>query len=55
LCDAATACIAFWHWKNNEESWVDGIERVEDAPDNLRGPFSWSRLDAAKTSDNSTG
>jgi hypothetical protein len=45
LRDAATDCLAFWHWKHDGEPWVDGVERVDTAPDRLRGPFSWERLD----------
>jgi hypothetical protein len=55
LRDVATDCIAFWHWKHNEESWIDGIESVELAPDRLRGPFSWRRLDAAKAAGEDDG
>lgn len=45
LRDCATDCLAFWHWRQAEEEWVAGIDRVEDAPARLRGPFSWKRLD----------
>lgn len=38
--------LAFWSWKNRNESWVAGLERIEDNP-NLMGPFSWKRLDDA--------
>lgn len=48
LRDAATDCLAFWHWKNNDEEWVDGIENIDIAPDRLRGPFAWERLNASK-------
>jgi hypothetical protein len=50
-CDlraAATDCLAFWHWKNHDESWVVGVDNVDTAPDRLRGPFSCSRLNASK-------
>lgn len=46
LRDAATDCLAFWHWKNHEDEWVDTVDTVDEAPDRLRGPFSWKRLDA---------
>jgi hypothetical protein len=45
LRDAATDCLAFWHWLHAGESWVDGIATVDDAPAHLRGPFSWDRAD----------
>jgi hypothetical protein len=44
LRDAATDCLAFWHWKHHPQEWVDGVERVDAAPDRLRGAFSWERL-----------
>jgi hypothetical protein len=44
LRDRATDCLAFWHWKHSHEDWVDGVEYVDVAPDRLRGPFSWERL-----------
>ena len=40
LRDAATDCLALWHWKHDGEDWVDGVERIDAAPDRLRGPFS---------------
>lgn len=46
LRDAATDCLAFWHWKHDGADWVNGIDSVEDAPDRLRGPFSWERFNA---------
>jgi hypothetical protein len=48
LRDRATDCLAFWHWRQAGEEWVAGIDRVEDAPAHLRGPFSWKRLDISK-------
>ena len=48
LRDAATDCLAFWHWKHQDESWVADVDSVDVAPDRLRGPFSWKRLDASK-------
>lgn len=39
--------IAFFHWHYAKESWVAGIESAADMPEHLRGPFRWSRLDAA--------
>jgi hypothetical protein len=44
LRDAATDCLAFWHWKHDDEDWVDGVECVDADPDRLRGSFSWERL-----------
>jgi hypothetical protein len=44
LRDAATDCLAFWHWKHDQEEWVDNVELVDNAPDRLRGPFSSERL-----------
>jgi hypothetical protein len=46
--DAATDCLAFWHWKHHGESWVAGVESVDAAPGRLRGPFSWKRLNESK-------
>ncbi len=48
LRDAATDCLTFWHWKHHGESWVAGVESVDAAPDRLRGPFSWRRLNEWK-------
>jgi hypothetical protein len=48
LRDAATDALAFWHWKHAGEEWVAGIDRVEDAPAHLRGPFSWKRLERSQ-------
>ena len=31
--------IAFFHWKHQGESWVEGYESVERVPENLRGPY----------------
>jgi hypothetical protein len=42
--DAATDCIAFWHWKHDECDWVDGIDSAESAPYYLHGPFSGNRM-----------
>jgi hypothetical protein len=44
LRHAATDSLAFWHWKHDDEDWVNGVESVDAAPDRLRGPFSWERL-----------
>jgi hypothetical protein len=44
LRDAATDCLAFWHWKHDGKDWVDGVESVDAARDRLRGPFSQKRL-----------
>lgn len=48
LRDAATDCLAFWHWKHDSEDWVDGVESIDAAPDRLRGSFSWDRLKASQ-------
>jgi hypothetical protein len=48
LRDAATDCLAFWHWKHEGKPWVDGIDSVDVAPPHLRGPFSWNRLNEGK-------
>lgn len=50
LREAATDCLAFWHWKRENEPWVDGIETFEAAPARLRGRFSWDRLTANEVS-----
>jgi hypothetical protein len=43
--DRKTDEIAFFYWKNHAEEWVDGIDSHEQMPLNLRGRFSWRRLD----------
>lgn len=43
--DRKTDEVAFFYWKNHEEEWVDGIDSHEQMPANLRGRFSWRRLD----------
>lgn len=48
LRDAATDCLAFWHWKHDSAEWVDGLDSIDDAPDRLRGRFSWERLNVAE-------
>lgn len=48
LRDAATDCLAFWHWKHAGEDWVDGVESIDAAPDHLRGPFSQKRRTARR-------
>ena len=48
LRDAATDCLAFCHWKHQDEEWVAGVDSVETAPWRLRGPFSWERLRESK-------
>jgi hypothetical protein len=45
LRDAATDCLAFSYWKHDQRGWVSDIDSVDVAPDNLRGPFSWARLE----------
>jgi len=49
LRDAATDCLAFWHWKHDGEDWVDGVESIDAAPNRLRGSFSQKRLAASKS------
>lgn len=49
LRDAATDCLALWHWKHDGEDWVDGVESIDATPDRLRGPFSQKRLSASKS------
>jgi hypothetical protein len=49
LRDAATDCLACWHWKHDEEDSVDGVECVDTASDRLGGPFSWERLVTPET------
>jgi hypothetical protein len=44
LRNAATDCLALWHWKHDGRDWVDGVESVDTAPEQLRGPFSGKRL-----------
>jgi len=34
--------LAFFHWKAQEESWVAGIESVDQLPPDMRGPY-WDR------------
>ena len=46
LRDAATDCLAFWHWKHDDEDWVTGVDSVDVAPDHLRGAHSRSRSNA---------
>jgi hypothetical protein len=48
LRDAATDCLAFWHWKHDSAEWVDDVDSIDDAPGRLRGRFSWERLNAAE-------
>jgi hypothetical protein len=56
LLDAATDGLAFWHWKHDGESWVAGVDSIDDAPAHLRGRFSWKRLDdTATTADSEDG
>jgi hypothetical protein len=45
---AATDCLAFRHWKHEDAEWVAGIDKVEDAAEIVRGPFSWDRLNASR-------
>ena len=39
VCDE----IAFFYWKHGGESWVKEYDSAEQAPDELRGPYSFSR------------
>jgi hypothetical protein len=48
LRDAATDCLAFWQWRQDSAEWVDDVDSIDDAPDRLRGQFSWERLNAAE-------
>ena len=48
LRDAATDCLAFWHWKHYRAEWVHDVDSIDDAPDRLRGRFSWERLNTAE-------
>jgi hypothetical protein len=50
LRDAATDCLAFWHWKHHSAEWVEGEDNIDAAPDRLRGRFSWERLSSSKNS-----
>jgi hypothetical protein len=46
--DAKTDELAFFHWKRESESWIEGYDSVEQLPARLRGPFSWARLERKK-------
>ena len=35
----ATDELAFFHWKNRCEKWVDGIDDYWQMPEHLRGPY----------------
>jgi hypothetical protein len=48
LRDAATDCLAFWHWKHAGARWVDGVDGIDNAPGRLRGRFSYERLNTTK-------
>jgi hypothetical protein len=43
--DRRTDETAFFYWKAHSEEWVEGIDPHEHMPANLRGPFSWKRLE----------
>ncbi len=43
LRDAATDEIAFFYWKHEGQSWVEGIDSAAEMPEPLRGPYSWER------------
>jgi hypothetical protein len=46
--DRRTDEIAFFYWKTHEKELVEGTPSHEQMPPNLRGAFSWSRLDASR-------
>jgi hypothetical protein len=46
--DRRTDELAFFYWKNRNREWVNGIDSHEHLPPQLRGPFSWGRLEASK-------
>jgi hypothetical protein len=48
LRDAATDLIALFYWRSRSEDWSKGIHTVAEMPANLRGPFSWERLEREK-------
>jgi Domain of unknown function (DUF3846) len=41
--DTVVDGLAFWYWKNAEESWVAGYDKVDQLPPRLRGPFGAER------------
>lgn len=43
LRDQATDALAYFHWRHTHEPWVAGIERFDDLPAELRGPYSRTR------------
>jgi hypothetical protein len=47
---AAIDALAFDWWKYAESPHVAGYATVADLPGELRGPFSWARLDAEQRS-----
>lgn len=49
--DRATDILAFFHWKAHSESWVEDFTHAYQCPPELRGPFSWERLNIKKVRD----
>ena len=43
---AAVDKLAFWHWQQRGESWVAGLDRIEQKP-KLMGPYSMRRSESA--------
>lgn len=37
--DAIVNEIAFFHWKQQDEEWVQGYDTVDQLPDELKGPY----------------
>lgn len=48
--DDRTDGIAAFYWRHNDENWIRDYPEGEPLPAHLRGPSSWSRLDAEKVS-----
>jgi hypothetical protein len=48
LQDAATDCLALWHWKREGKDWVEGVESIDAAPARIRGPFTQKRITTRK-------
>jgi hypothetical protein len=42
-----TDTLAFFHWKAQEERWVKDYQTEGDLPPELRGPFSFERMEEA--------
>ena len=43
---AAIDHLAFFYWQHHGDSWVDGVADSDHMPEQLCGPFQWSRLGA---------